>query len=111
MELGVSGIVILAAQRSVVKPVENEPRRKHCIGAALFRPRVNNVVAIASPILAELNDTKMVSTTGFTQTHLTLAKSKRMLADWTRHHPAPSSDAVMVGPEGGFSELEEKMAG
>ena len=36
-------------------------------------------------------------------------RAQQSLADWARHQP-PQAITVMVGPEGGFSEAEEKAA-
>ena len=36
-------------------------------------------------------------------------RAEQSLSDWARHHP-PQSVALMMGPEGGFTDKEEEMA-
>jgi 16S rRNA (uracil1498-N3)-methyltransferase len=36
-------------------------------------------------------------------------RAEQSLSDWARHHP-PQALALMIGPEGGFTEIEEDLA-
>lgn len=36
-------------------------------------------------------------------------RAEQSLSDWARHHP-PQTLALMIGPEGGFTEMEEDLA-
>ncbi len=36
-------------------------------------------------------------------------RAEQPLSDWARHHP-PQPVTLMIGPEGGFSDAEEKAA-
>ncbi len=110
VELGAFGLQALSSQRSVVKLNEERAQKKH--------EHWQNIVVSASeqcgrnrlmrlPELSNFQDWIMQQ-----DLHRRVLLSPRAmfsLSDWARHHP-PQALTIVVGPEGGFTELEENMA-
>lgn len=110
VELGVSGIQPLAAQRSVVKLSGERAEKKALHWRSIIQAASEQCGRNRLAHLAELNDVqKWLVQQDLHKRILLSPRASESLADWTRHHPAQAV-TVMVGPEGGFSELEEKMA-
>lgn len=110
VELGVSNIQPLAAQRCVVKlnteRAEKKSQHWHSIIQAASEQCGRNRLAQ----LGELTDVqKWLAQKDMHKRILLSPRGNESLADWARHHPAQAI-TVMIGPEGGFSEAEEKMA-
>lgn len=110
IELGVSSIQPLAAQRSVVKlnaeRAEKKSRHWQSIIAAASEQCGRNRLAQ----LAELVEVqKWLMQQDMHKRILLTPRADQSLADWARHHPAQAI-TIMVGPEGGFSESEEDFA-
>lgn len=110
VELGVAGIQPLAAQRCVVKLAAEraEKKRLHWQGivvAAAEQSGRNRV-----PQLAELTDFNSWITQQDLHRRILLSpRAEQSLSEWARHHP-PQAVALLIGPEGGFTDAEEDMA-
>lgn len=110
VELGVAGIVPLAAQRCVVR-LSNERAEKRLahwqgIIVAASEQSGRNRLARLTPLYS------FQQWIGQQDMHRRILLSPRggqSLADWARHQP-PQALTLMVGPEGGFSADEEDAA-
>lgn len=110
VELGVTAIQPLAAQRCVVRLSAERAARKltHWQGIILSAAEQsgrNRLPHLAEPV--NFNDW-----IGRQDLHLRILLTpgaEQPLSDWARHHP-PQSVALMIGPEGGFTDAEESMA-
>lgn len=110
VELGVAGVQPLAAQRSVTRLSGErlEKRQAHWQGiviAASEQCGRNRLARIAPLVTPE----QWLSQSDLHRRILLSPRAQTPLADWARHHP-PQALTVMVGPEGGFSDQEEKWA-
>lgn len=110
IELGVSGIQPLAAQRCVVRLSAERAEKKleHWRGvivAAAEQSGRNRVARLAPP-----QDYKQWITQQDLHRRIILTpRAEQSLADWARHQP-PQPVTLVVGPEGGLSEQEEDLA-
>ncbi|MET3135159.1 16S rRNA (uracil1498-N3)-methyltransferase [Oxalobacteraceae bacterium GrIS 1.11] len=110
IELGASGIVPLAAQRCVVRLSAERAEKKHAhwqgiIVAASEQSGRNRLAR-----LAPLNDFQpWIAQQDLHRRIILSPRADQSLCDWARHQP-PQALTLMVGPEGGFSEAEEKVA-
>jgi 16S rRNA (uracil1498-N3)-methyltransferase len=110
VELGVTAIQPLAAQRCVVRLSAERAAKKlaHWQGiiiSAAEQSGRNRLPHVTEP--ANFNDW-----IGQQDLHLRILltpRAEQSLSDWARHHP-PQPVAIMVGPEGGFTDTEENMA-
>jgi 16S rRNA (uracil1498-N3)-methyltransferase len=110
VELGATSIQPLSTQRCVVKLSAERAAKKrvHWQGimiAASEQSGRNRLPHLAEP--ADFN-----SWIGQHDLHLRILLTPRAgqsLSDWARHHP-PQAVALLVGPEGGFTEAEENAA-
>jgi 16S rRNA (uracil1498-N3)-methyltransferase len=110
VELGVTAIQPLAAQRCVVRLSAERAEKKlvHWQGiivAAAEQSGRNRLAHLADPIdfnawIAQQNLHRRI---------LLTPRSEQSLSEWARHQP-PQSVALVIGPEGGFTEQEETTA-
>ncbi|MGV3741593.1 MAG: 16S rRNA (uracil(1498)-N(3))-methyltransferase, partial [Burkholderiaceae bacterium] len=110
VELGVTAIQPIAAQRCVVRlnAERSEKKLMHwqgIVAAACEQSGRNRLPNLAEPI--ELQPWLMQS--DLHARVLLTPRSEQSLSVWARHH-APQPVAFLIGPEGGFTEQEEKMA-
>ena len=110
IELGAAGIVPLAAQRCVVRLSAERAEKKlahwQAIIVSASEQSGRNRLARLAP-LQEFNQWSRQQ--DLHQRIILTPRAEQSLADWTRHRP-PQALSVMVGPEGGFTEAEEKAA-
>lgn len=110
VELGVTAIQPLTAARSVVRLSDERAAKRgaHWQGviiAAAEQCGRNRLAALAAPMPVH-------SWLARQEIHPRLLLSPRAtqsLSDWARHH-APQALTLMVGPEGGFTDDEERAA-
>lgn len=110
VELGVSDIIPLAAQRSVVR-LNNDRAEKRlsrwqaiAISAAQQCGR-NRLPHIASPV----GTGEYLRQTTPSPRILFSPRATETLSEWARHQK-PQNITLLIGPEGGFSPEEENMA-
>lgn len=110
VELGAAAIQPLAAQRCVVRlsPERAEKKLAHWQG----------IIVVAAEQCGRNRLTHLASPAGFpdwvaqTNLHVRIMLTPRAtqtLGNWARHHPAQAV-SLLIGPEGGFTEQEEKLA-
>jgi len=110
IELGVSGIQPLAAQRCVVRLSAERAEKKleHWRGivvSAAEQSGRNRLAQVAPP-----QDYKHWITQQDLHRRIILTpRAEQSLADWARHQP-PQAVTLVVGPEGGLNEQEENDA-
>lgn len=110
VELGVAGIVPLAAQRCVVRLSAERAEKKlaHWQGIIVSASEQCGRNRLAQ--LAQLQEFSSWNRQPGAATRLLLTpRAGLSLADWARQQ-APQALTLMVGPEGGFSETEENAA-
>jgi 16S rRNA (uracil1498-N3)-methyltransferase len=110
VELGAMTIQPLAAQRCVVKlsPERAMKRQAHWHGiivAACEQSGRNRLTQLAE--LADFGD--WIGQQDLHRRILLSPRAEQSLSDWARHHP-PQAVALVIGPEGGFTEQEEYAA-
>jgi 16S rRNA (uracil1498-N3)-methyltransferase len=110
VELGVSAIQPLAAERCVVRLSSERAEKKTAHWQAIITSASeqcgrNRLAHLAGPMdfhhwieRKELHSRILLSPRG-----------GQSLVDWARHHP-PQPVALVIGPEGGFTEREEDTA-
>ncbi len=110
VELGVTAIQPLSAQRCVVRLSGERAEKKqshwHGVIAAAAEQSGRNRLAHLAP-LSSLAD--WVAQQDLHKRLLLSPRGELSLSDWARHQPAQAL-ALMVGPEGGFTETEENLA-
>lgn len=110
VELGVSEICPVESKRCVVRLTEERAEKR--------TSRWKNIIIAASEqsgrsILAELSG--ITGLQNWLEQYRSLSvlilspNAKNTLADWAFQHP-PQNIAIMIGPEGGFSQEEETLA-
>ncbi|OEZ67005.1 ribosomal RNA small subunit methyltransferase E [Janthinobacterium sp. HH103] len=110
IELGAAGIVPLAAQRCVVRLSAERAEKKLAHWQAIIVSASEQCGRNRLAQLAPLQDFNSWSSQQDLHKRIILTpRAEQSLADWARHQP-PQAITVMVGPEGGFSEAEEKAA-
>jgi 16S rRNA (uracil1498-N3)-methyltransferase len=110
IELGVSGIQPLAAQRCVVRlsAERAEKRLSHWQGVIVAASEQSGRNRLAQ--LGQLQDYKQWITQQDLHRRIILSpRAEQPLADWARHQ-APQAVTLVIGPEGGLSEAEEDAA-
>lgn len=110
VELGVTAVVPLAAQRSVVRLTAERAAKKMehwqaVITAASEQCGRNRLAHLAEP--TGLGD--WLRQQNLHCRILFSPRAEHSLSDWARHQ-APQSVSILVGPEGGLTEEEERMA-
>ncbi len=110
VELGVAAVQPLAARRCVVKLAGERADKKlsHWQGVLVAASEQcgRNRVAHLAPVM-EFRD--WIGQQDLHRRILLTPRATQSLADWARHQP-PQALAIMVGPEGGFSDEEEQAA-
>ncbi|HAT31987.1 MAG TPA: 16S rRNA (uracil(1498)-N(3))-methyltransferase [Janthinobacterium sp.] len=110
VELGVSGVVPLAAQRCVVRLSAERAEKKHAHWQGVIVSASEQSGRNRLARLAPLNEFQQWIAQQHLHRRIILSpRADVSLADWARH-AAPQAVTLMVGPEGGFSEAEEKLA-
>ncbi len=110
VELGAAAIQPLATQRCVVRLNSERAEKKQIhwqavIAAAAEQSGRNRIPHLAA--LIPFNDWMRQQDL---HKHILLStRGEQSLSDWARHHP-PQPLALAIGPEGGFTELEENAA-
>ena len=110
IELGAAGIVPLAAQRCVVRLSAERAEKKlaHWQGIIVSASEQCGRNRLAQ--LAPLQEFSRWSSQPDAGTRLILTpRAQQSLADWAGQQPSQTV-TLMVGPEGGFTEAEEKAA-
>jgi 16S rRNA (uracil1498-N3)-methyltransferase len=110
VELGATAIQPLTAQRCVVRLSAERAARKIAhwqavIVAAAEQSGRNRLPHLAEP--ADFNG--WIAQQNLHQRILLTPRAEQSLSDWARHHP-PQAVALLIGPEGGFTEQEESAA-
>jgi len=110
VELGAAAFQPLAAQRCVVRLSEERAgkRMAHWQGIAIAATEQsgrNRLMQLAPP--ADFKD--WVAQRDLHLRILLTPRAEQSLSDWARHHP-PQALALMIGPEGGFTDAEENTA-
>ncbi|WP_034294524.1 16S rRNA (uracil(1498)-N(3))-methyltransferase [Herbaspirillum sp. RV1423] len=110
MELGVTAIQPLAAQRCVVRLNGERAEKKHghwqgIIQAAAEQSGRNRLAQLAP--LTDFNS--WIAQSDLHKRILLSPRGEQSLSDWARHQPVQAL-SLMIGPEGGFTEAEETLA-
>ncbi len=110
VELGATAVQPLAAQRCVVRLSAERAAKKMehwhgIVAAAAEQSGRNRLAQLADPI--GFND--WVAQRDLHLRVLLTPRAEHSLSAWARHHP-PQSLTLAIGPEGGFTELEEETA-
>jgi 16S rRNA (uracil1498-N3)-methyltransferase len=110
VELGATAIQPLAAARSVVRlsPERTEKKMTHWQGimaAAAEQCGRNRLPHLAEP--ADFG--QWIRQQDLHRRVLLSPRGSTSLSDWARHHP-PQALTILIGPEGGFSDVEESAA-
>lgn len=110
VELGVHAIQPLAAQRCVTRLSAERAEKKlqhwqAVIVAAAEQSGRNRLSHLAAPV----DIRQWAQQQDLHQRIMLSPRAEQSLSDWARHHPAQSV-ALMIGPEGGFTEQEEQLA-
>lgn len=109
VELGVSAIQPLAAQRSVVRltPERAAKRQQHWEGIVIAASEQSGRTRLAQ--LAEVTDLARWQVPATSPTRLLLTpRASSSLGAWANAHDAQDI-VLIVGPEGGFNDHEEKL--
>jgi 16S rRNA (uracil1498-N3)-methyltransferase len=110
VELGVAGIVPLAAQRSVVRLSAERAEKRHAHWQGVIVAASEQCGRNRLAQLAPLMDFERFIATQDAQPRILFSpRATQSLADWARA-AGPQAATLMVGPEGGFSEQEEQTA-
>jgi len=110
VELGATAIQPLSAQRCVVRLSAERAAKRHLHWQGVIESAAEQCGRNRLPHLAEVADFN--GWIGQQDLHLRVLltpRAKQSLSDWARHHPAQSV-ALLIGPEGGFTETEENAA-
>ena len=110
VELGATAIQPLAAQRCVVRLSADRAAKKREHWQGIIVAAAEQSGRNRLPHLGELTDFERWMTQQDLHRRVLLSpRAEQSLSDWARHHP-PQALALLIGPEGGFSEQEEKTA-
>jgi 16S rRNA (uracil1498-N3)-methyltransferase len=110
VELGITAIQPLTTQRCVVRLSSERAEKKHAHWQAVVAAAAEQSGRNRLPHLAELSDfNHWVGQHDMHRRILFSPRAEQSLSDWGRHHP-PQAVTLLIGPEGGFTEQEEKTA-
>jgi 16S rRNA (uracil1498-N3)-methyltransferase len=110
VELGATAFQPLAAQRCVVKLSAERAARRRLHWQAIINAACEQSGRNRLPQLAELAEFGDWIRQPDPQARILLSpRAGQSLSDWARHQP-PQPLALLVGPEGGFTEAEEEAA-
>lgn len=110
VELGVTAIQPLAAQRCVVKLSSERAGKKLLHWQGIIESAAEQCGRNRLPHLAEPADFEAwISQQDLHKRILLSPRAEQNLSDWARHNP-PQAASLLIGPEGGFSEREENAA-
>lgn len=110
VELGVHAIQPLSSQRCVVRLSAERAEKKlqhwqSVIVAASEQSGRNRLAQLSAPVEFK----QWTQQQDLHQRIMLSPRAEQSLSDWARHHP-PQPVALMIGPEGGFSDHEEELA-
>lgn len=110
IELGASHIQPLAAQRSVVKLSAERAEKKMQHWRGIIQSATEQCGRNRLAHLADVIDVqKWLAQQDLHKRILLSPRADVSLSNWARHQP-PQSCTIMIGPEGGFTEMEEQLA-
>lgn len=110
VELGVTSIQPLAAQRSVVKLNAERAEKKLAHWRGIIESATEQCGRNRLAQLAELMDVQKWLTQQNQHNRILLSpRATTSLVEWAKYQ-SPQSITLMVGPEGGFSDAEENYA-
>lgn len=110
VELGAAAIQPLAARRCVVKLSGDRAEKKlaHWQGVIVSASEQSGRNRLAQ--LAPVDEFKdWIAQQDLHRRVILTPRASQSLADWARHQP-PQALALLIGPEGGFTEAEENLA-
>lgn len=110
VELGVSSIQPVAAQRSVVKLNAERAEKKLVHWEGVIRSASeqcgrNRLAHLSAPV----DIVKWLQQQDMHPRIMLSPRAEQSLAEWARHHP-PQAISLLIGPEGGLTEQEENLA-
>ncbi len=110
VELGATAIQPIAAQRCVVRLSTERAAKKREHWQGIIESAAEQSGRNRLPHLCETADfNDWVRQQNLHQRIMLSPRAEQSLSDWARHHPAQAV-ALLIGPEGGFSEQEENAA-
>lgn len=110
VELGVAAIQPLAAQRCVVRLNSERAEKKQSHWQAVIVSAAEQSGRNRLPTLSTLSPfTDWALQQDLHKRILLSPRGEQSLSDWARHQP-PQALALLIGPEGGFTETEENLA-
>lgn len=110
IELGVSGLQPLAAQRCVVRLSAERAEKKMAHWQGIIESASEQSGRNRLAQLAPLQDYKQWITQQDMHRRIILTpRAEQSLADWARHQ-SPQAVTLVIGPEGGLSDAEESLA-
>lgn len=110
VELGAAGFQPLSAQRCVVKLAAERAAKKQLHWQGIIVSAAEQSGRNRLPHLAELTDfNRWIAQQDMHKRILLTPHAEQSLSDWARHHPAQAM-TLMIGPEGGFTKIEEETA-
>ena len=110
VELGAAALQPIAAQRCVVRLSAERAAKKleHWRGIAASAAEQsgrNRLLHVGEPV----DFHEWISQRNLHSRIMLSPRAEQSLSDWARHHP-PQAVALLIGPEGGFTEQEEQAA-
>jgi 16S rRNA (uracil1498-N3)-methyltransferase len=110
VELGVTAIQPVAAQRCVVRLSAERAQKRLAHWQAIAIAACEQCGRNRLPHLAEPTELRdWTAQRGLHKRILLTPRAEQSLSDWARHHPAQTV-ALLIGPEGGLTEAEEEGA-